>query len=185
MNNYAWINLRRAQAQKLTTRIGKWNSHELSTLQWRPHPEAWNILECVQHLNLYSAWYLPVVRQKLDKAPAIGMTRFKEGWLGRYFAQSMLPKVKGGKMKTFKDKNPLGQILDKTVFDTFAQYQRAWLELLSEAEHKDLNRIKIPTSISSLITMNLGDTFHFIFNHMERHALQMEQIAEQFRESRS
>jgi hypothetical protein len=102
MNNYAWINLRRAQAQKLTTRIGKWNSHELSTLQWRPHPEAWNILECVQHLNLYSAWYLPVVRQKLDKAPAIGMTRFKEGWLGRYFAQSMLPKVKGGKMKTFR-----------------------------------------------------------------------------------
>ena len=88
----------------------------------------------------------------------------------------MLPKEKLNKMKTFKDKNPLHSNLDPTVMDKFIAQQNTLLDLLHQAKNVSLNKVKIETSLSSLIKIKLGDTFQFFINHIIRHLKQIEKI---------
>ena len=88
----------------------------------------------------------------------------------------MLPKEKLNKMKTFKDKNPLNSNLNKTVIDRFITQQIKLLDLLNQSRNVSLNKVKIQTSISSLIKLNLGDTFQFLINHIIRHLKQIDRI---------
>ena len=88
----------------------------------------------------------------------------------------MLPKEKLNKMKTFKSKNPLNSALDKSVIDRFTTQQIKLLDLLNQSRKVSLNKVKIKTSISSLISLKLGDTFQFLINHMIRHLNQIDKI---------
>jgi len=145
-------------------------------LQWRPEQEAWNVLECLEHLNLYGDFYLPQMEQAIKQSATEREAVFKPGILGAYFAKSMLPGNKPNKMKTFKDKNPIGSNLNCDVIDRFIRQQMKTLELLQQARKVSLNKIKISTSISMLIRLKLGDTFRFLINHIIRHMMQIERI---------
>ena len=79
-------------------------------------------------------------------------------------------------MKTFKDKNPLNASLDKATIERFINQQTLLIELLSQSKKVNLNKIKIPTSISNLIKLKLGDVFQFYINHILRHLAQIEKI---------
>jgi hypothetical protein len=133
-------------------------------------------LECLEHLNLYGDFYLPQIESKIENSTTKNDFEFKSGILGNYFAKSMLPKEKLNKMKTFKDKNPLNANLDKTVIDKFINQQIKLLDLLNQSRNVSLNKVKIQTSISSLIKLKLGDTFQFFINHIVRHLNQIDRI---------
>ena len=148
---------------------------DLETLNWKRSTEAWSILECLEHLNLYGDYYLPEMDKKIrEEKAASSKPDFKSGLLGGYFAKSMLPKAKLNKMKTFKDKNPINSVLDKNVISRFVEQQNRLLNLLDNAKSVNLNKVKIETSISKWIKLNLGDTFQFYINHIIRHFEQIE-----------
>lgn len=121
-------------------------------------------------------FYLPQIENKIKNSTTKTEFEFKSGILGNYFAKSMLPKEKLNKMKTFKDKNPLNANLDKTVIDQFIKQQIKLLDLINQSRNVSLNKVKIQTSISSLIKLKLGDTFQFFVNHIIRHLNQIERI---------
>ncbi len=156
--------------------VEKLRNEELQTLTWKENPTSWSILECLEHLNLYGDFYLPEIEKKIKQADSKNEDNFKSGILGNYFAQSMLPKEKLNKMKTFKDKNPLNTNLDRTVIDRFLDQQIKLLELLNLSRKVSLNKVKIDTSISRLIKLKLGDTFQFFINHISRHIAQIIKI---------
>jgi len=134
------------------------------------------MLECLEHLNLYGDFYLPQMDSKIKGSNTQADIEFSSGFLGNYFAKSMLPKEKLNKMKTFKDKNPLNVKLDKSVIDKFVNQQIKLLDLLNQSRNVSLNKVKIQTSISSLLSLKLGDTFQFFINHIIRHLHQIERI---------
>src|SRR5690606_16066354 len=77
-----------------------------SKLQTKPSEDGWSALECIDHLNRYSDFYLPVFSKAIDKAPLRIAENYKPGWLGNKMAVDMLPqngKLKST-MKTFKSK---------------------------------------------------------------------------------
>ncbi|MNF05884.1 hypothetical protein D3C80_2057150 [compost metagenome] len=84
-------------------------------LNWRATAESWSVLECLQHLNLYGHFYIPEIGNAIAKSRHAATATFNSGWLGNYFANSMLPKAKLNKMKTFMAMNPIHSTLDKTV----------------------------------------------------------------------
>jgi hypothetical protein len=141
-------------------------------------------LECVEHLNLYGVFYLPEIDSKLNISSTQQVEYFKSGWLGAYFAKSMLPKEKLNKMKTFKDKNPIHQELRKKTIDRFIAQLEELLNLLEKSKKVNLNKVKIHTSISSLIQLKLDDVFPFLINHMLPHFSQIERILAQTRPTR-
>lgn len=164
------------QTTQLINQVEPLKTCDLYTLTWKANEKSWNILECLEHLNLYGDFYLPQLERKIENADSPAEPEFKSGLLGSYFAKSMLPKEKMNKMKTFKDKNPLNNALDKTVIDKFVKQQTQLLALLNKARTVSLNKVKIPTSISVLIRLKLGDTFQFYINHMIRHVKQIDNI---------
>ena len=164
------------QTREILNQAERLKMYDLETLTWRENQTSWSILECLEHLNLYGDFYLPLIDNKIKTSTTHPELEFKSGFLGNYFAKSMLPKEKLNKMKTFKDKNPLNANLDKKVIDRFIHQQIKLLALLNESSNVSLNKVKIHTSISSLIKLKLGDLFQFLINHIIRHLKQIDRI---------
>ena len=143
-------------------------------LNFKKTKDAWSILECLQHLNLYGDYYLGAIKksmlsQKTNSDPSI----FKSGVVGNYFANLMLPKDgKISKLKSPKDKNPANSHLTLSTIDRFLKQQEELVSLLRQATGVNLTRTKISISISRFIKLRLGDTFRFFVYHIERHILQ-------------
>ncbi len=149
---------------------------EEERLNYRPHPQSWNVLECLEHLNLYGDFYLPAARQAIAAAPQESEALFKSGWLGGYFVRSMEPEKGTKKIKTFKDKDPFGRPLDRLVITRFEGQQRDWLLLLQAAGSVSLQRTKVPLSIAPGLKLRLGDVLRFVVAHEKRHEAQTVQI---------
>lgn len=172
------------QTRQIINQTEALKAYDLNTLTWKAHETSWSILECLEHLNLYGEFYLPQIENKINNAVSKSDLEFKPGLLGNYFAKMMLPKEKLNKMKTFKDKNPLHTNLDKTTIDKFIYQQIKLLDLLTQSRKVSLNKVKIQTSISSLIKLKLGDTFQFFINHIIRHQKQIENIQQAMKNSK-
>lgn len=163
------------------TRININQSEKFSTLStekldWKSGQGSWSILECFEHLNLYGDFYIPEIRTRIETSKTLPKTNFKSGILGNYFAKSMLPKEELKKIKTFKDKNPIGCALDKTTIKRFISQQEQILNLLDKSRKIDLNKTKASISITKWIKLKLGDTFRVVVYHNERHIEQANKI---------
>ncbi len=143
-------------------------------LTQKPNANSWSALECVEHLNRYGNFYLPEIRKRIQTSKTDAAPIFKSGWLGNYFANSMLPKEKLNKMKTFTSMNPLNSKLDKTTIDTFIKQLQTMLDLLQQCRNVNLSTVRTSISISSFIKLKLGDTLRVVIYHNERHIKQME-----------
>jgi len=122
-------------------------------LNQKDNTEQWSVLECLEHLNLYFEFYLPEIQKRISASNLQSDKTFKSGWLGNYFAESMWPKEGFKKIKTFKDKNPIHSKLTKKSIEKFISHEGQLLELLSQIEHKNLNKIRCLVSISKLIKL--------------------------------
>ena len=151
-------------------------NYPIQSLTFKPAPEKWNILECLAHLNLYGKFYLAEIAQRIKHSSYGEEAIFHSRWLGNYFANSMLPKKKLNKMKTFKNMNPLNTALDKGVITIFLDQQEQMMTLLREARKVSLNKTKISITITSLIKLKLGDAFRLVIYHNQRHFAQIENL---------
>ncbi len=80
-------------------------------------------------------------------------------------------------MKTFADKNPLNSHLDRKVLEEFVEQQDTLLDLLERSKKVNLNKVRVPISISRWIRLKLGDTFRFVIYHHLRHIRQIEKYS--------
>lgn len=167
------------QSKEITSRVETLKELDIENLTWKRNSETWSILECLEHLNRYSEFYLPRIQFEIQHAVPGQAVKIKSGLLGGYFVKSMIPKEKLNKMKTMKPMNPLNSKLSLQVLEKFLENQKSKIELLEKSKNYNLNRIKIVTSLSKLIKMNLGDTFQFLINHEIRHLKQIENILQQ------
>lgn len=155
------------------------NQLPTETLRWRAREDSWNVLECIQHLNWYSDFYLPELEKRIQSAPKKEAPIFKTNWLGKKFVKGVSPMSQGAKgMNTFKDKNPLNMELDRNAIGQFIQDQGKLMELLDAAGQVDLTKVKTNISISKWIKIRLGDTFRVLIYHNERHLQQADRAVE-------
>lgn len=138
--------------------------------------ESWSVLECLEHLNLYGNFYLPEIKNRIETSTTKATAEFKSGWLGNYFAQSMLPKENLNKMKAFKSMNPIHSSLSKNTITVFIDQQKQLLDLLNASKTVNLNKVKTSISITTLIKLKLGDTFRFLIYHNKRHVVQAQKV---------
>lgn len=164
------------QSKEITIRVETLKELDIQKLSWKRNAETWSILECLEHLNRYSDFYLPQIQFEIQHAVPGQAGKIKSGLLGGYFVKSMIPKEKLNKMKTMKPMNPLNSTLSLQVVEKFLENQKSKIELLEKSKNYNLNGIKILTSLSKFIKMNLGDTFQFLINHEIRHLKQIENI---------
>ncbi|SMG30670.1 DinB family protein [Arenibacter troitsensis] len=148
----------------------------LEILNWKSSPDSWSVLECLEHLNRYGDYYIPEIEKRIATSQHRSTEIFKSGWLGNYFAKTMLPQEKLNKMKTFKSMNPVGSELNMDTLKKFLSQQQAILNLLDKSKAVDLNKTKTGISISKWIQLRLGDTFRVVIYHNQRHMAQAERV---------
>lgn len=178
MKQSAVITELKEMIQSQIERVQAFEEAPKSTLSASPSEDAWNVLQCLEHLNRYAAVYLEQFQGKVGKTGTMLMEEeleFKPGFWGKKFADSMLPNEKGKvkKMKTFKSKDPAKDESRIESLEKFLDYQNQWLKILNEVEKVDLNKNKCKLTIP-LIKMNLGSTLRFVTFHQERHIQQAE-----------
>ncbi len=167
-----------AELQALLTkteiRLSQLRALPQATLQQHPANGGWSALECLEHLNRYAAYYMPAIEKAIKAAPRKSSSVYHSGWLGEYFANLMrAEKAKPGKMSSPKDKNPSGTTLNAaTVLKDFTQNLSRIRTLLNDALQADWGGIRIPTSLSPLVRLKLGDTLRFYVFHIDRHMAQ-------------
>lgn len=162
---------------------------QLSTLQHlsdaelnqQPQPGKWSIAQVLEHLNSYNRYYLPEISIALQKGKRDGVKfnpLFKTGWFGNYFTNMMLPK--GGKIKNKmtspKDHRPADRLNSKKVLSEFLTGQQQLLTYLHDASNTNIEKLRVPISISRFVKLKLGDTFRFLIAHQQRHFLQIDNI---------
>jgi uncharacterized damage-inducible protein DinB len=140
-------------------------------------PNSWSILQSVEHLNLYSDYYIPAIRKSILKAEEKSLKPvdiFEFTWLGSKSIESMRPQNKK-KQRTFNKMNPTNTstVLDKKVLARFIRYQDELLTLEERSAHINLLKSKVPLEFFRLLKMNVGDAFQFLVVHQQRHIGQM------------
>lgn len=155
----------------------------LDDLRWRQGANEWNVLECLEHLNRYGAFYLPEIKRKIEAFSGTNPSdQFKPGILGNYFVSLIQPKETLNKMTTTKSMNPLNSSLDQSTIRQFIDQQQLLLTLLEKARTVDLNRIRTSVSISRFIKIRLGDTLRFVVEHNLRHITQANHLLRKLRD---
>jgi hypothetical protein len=150
-------------------------------LNQRPGEGKWSIAECLEHMNRYGDYYVPAIGDAISAAKDSSPSpSFKPGWFGNYSAQSMLPKE--GKvtnaMNTFKDMNPSLSQVEDGVLEKFLRQQTSILRLISFSEQVNLNKVRVPITISRFIRFKLGDMLRFLVYHNHRHIIQAKKVRE-------
>jgi len=183
MTQQALIQQLSKMVQQHIQEVEKFQSLDKTQLNYRQAEGKWSILECLEHLNLYGDFYLTEIEQRILARPSANASKktFQSGWLGNYFATSMLPPEDGSKMKTmktFKDKEPSdGSELPISTINRFLEQQKQMLHLLEIAKKADLNKVRTNiTILKGIVRLKLGDTFRFVMNHNERHIIQAKKV---------
>lgn len=160
------------QTKANINKVETFRTRPLEELNFKITHDKWSVLECIEHLNLYSHFYNPEIKNCIETKHSKSNTLFVSGLIGNYFVKTMLPKKKLNNMKTFKDKDPSGSNLDTKVLDKFICQQKELIELIENSKNCNLTKTKTAISISKFIKIRLGDTFRFIIAHNERHIIQ-------------
>jgi hypothetical protein len=146
----------------------------------RPGDASWSAAQVIEHLNSYNRYYLPAIGQALQKSPLPRpRDRYQAGWLGAYFVNLMLPQKNGQvkkKMQSPRDHQPTPDLAVASVLEEFWKGEEQLLENMRASFKTDIGAIRIPISISPLIRLKLGDTFHFLVAHQLRHLEQVKRI---------
>ena len=132
----------------------------------------WSIAQCLEHLNSYGDFYLPEISKALQNKNHLPSSKiFRSGWFGAYFIKMMEP-GNGKKMKAFKAHIPPPDLSGAHVVARFLAQQEEMLGYLRKAPTVDLEKVRIPISISKLIKLKLGHVFQFCTAHDARHIAQ-------------
>jgi hypothetical protein len=141
---------------------------------WRPHPAAWCIAECLDHLALTNRIYLATMQpvaaaarrnNKLRRRPAL------PGFLGAWFVRSLEPPPK---MKAKAPKN-----IKPRTSPSLADAAAAFLASHAEAQNflranadLDLAAIRFPNPFIKGLRFSLATGLHAIPAHERRHLYQ-------------
>lgn len=153
-----------------------------SILQIKPSPNAWNIIQCIEHLNFYARFYLPEFTKCIANGNAAKEYNYlTPGFIGNYFVS--LIQVKNGTFKKLTapaNKRPQPNCQNvHSVLQTFNDDCRTLQNLLQQATHVHLTKTKSAISLSPFIKLRLGDALRFYVYHIERHVLQASRIVSQ------
>lgn len=146
-------------------------------LNYKTSPGSWSTLECLEHLNLYSDFYLPEIERHLAALPTIPQDDFKSGFMGNYLVNMVIPKDSAKKMKTFAAMNPSGGNLSREVIASFLASQDKLIKLLTQSKYANLNQAGIAVTFTKLIKLKTGDALRFMVYHNQRHIQQAQRVS--------
>jgi len=146
--------------------------------RWRPAPEQWAIVECLDHLVVTARAAAPHLQAAIDRAVAAGMKGagpFKLGLLGGWFTRMVGPAFKrpATHPAIFGPRASLDPAVVEQEFDeTGAEIQH----LIGRCDGLPLHRIRARSAATPLLRINLAAWIASTIAHEKRHLSQVKRI---------
>jgi len=160
---------------------------QLPDARWksRPGPDRWSAAECVEHLNLTSRAFIPLLRRALEsvpRSPENATRRHRRDFLGWLFGTLVgpLPRLRKrrlGRVKTSRDFIPTVTPDRAEAIAEFDRLQADLLSLTRLAEGFPLNEMRIVSPFGGRIKYNVYSALWILPRHQHRHLGQAEDAA--------
>jgi len=144
---------------------------------WRPSPQRWSIGQCIEHLNITTERYLPVLRRAMTEARAAGRLAsgpFALGFLERWFLGYMEPPPRR-KTRTGKGFVAAPDLEPAATIARFNALQNDLGQCIREAGGLDLKAIKVRSQFGP-VSWSLNGTLAILLAHERRHIWQARQV---------
>jgi hypothetical protein len=146
-------------------------------INWRPHPAAWSIAQCLDHLSAASRVYLAPMEEAAAAARRRGWRRrgpMRPGAPARWFLRELEPPPRR-RLKAPRKIVPLAPTARASkvaVGEEFGRQQARVRSLLASAADLDLNRARFTNPFVPLVRFSLATGFLVLAAHQRRHLLQ-------------
>ena len=146
-------------------------------LRWKPAPNQWSIVECLQHLNLAERFYIHNIQHKVA---LIGLVQenprsqtLVSDWPGKVmlFMADPQAKIKLPAPGIIYPRKA-ADLMPDAVVRQFLDLQTLLNTLLDKAIYLDWNREKVMSLFGNWLKLRLGDAFRMLVAHTERHVNQ-------------
>lgn len=161
-------------------------SDRISEAQWRKQPvaDAWSAADCVEHLNITSRAYVPLLREAIDRARlmrARPTQSYRMDFVGRFMAFMMRPmkhigKFKIGRVKTTGKFTPRGGQTREQLLSDFVRLQSELISIIRTADGLPIDRVKIQSPFGKM-RYNAYSALEIVAQHEHRHLQQAAEAA--------
>jgi len=164
----------RARLHHLVARVpgGAWDR--------RPHPDRWSAAECVEHLNLTTRAFLPLLDAALDAARALGAPaprRYRRDPVGWLLWRTMGPPVRL-RARTAAAFVPVAHPDPATALGDFDHLQDELLRRTAAADGLPIDRVRVPSPFDPRVRYNAFAALSILPRHQQRHLWQAAQAYE-------
>lgn len=162
-------------------------SDNLSEERWtrRPSDDAWSAAECVEHLNITSRAYVPLLRDAVAEArlknrpPSRHYSHDALGWfLSKMFAPLRhVGKFKFVRVKTLPAFVPNPARSRTEILSEFVRLQGDLISLVRSADGLPIDGVKIVSPFGGRMKYDAYSAFTIVARHQQRHLAQAEEAA--------
>lgn len=145
-------------------------------LNWKPGPGEWSVGQCLEHLRIANEVYLRAISNSLVDHPTSVVQEITPGWFGRWFIRKYVaPSTETRRGRAPKAITPSAEV-DSNILDRFLSSNHDARELVRDARHYDVNRIRFKNPFVPVLRFTVGTGFEILSQHQQRHLLQAERI---------
>jgi DinB family protein len=167
-----------ASAQRRLDELGA----RLSDKEWAAtlDPTRWSAVQCIQHLNLTSRAFLPIIREALEKCTALNGRppgRYRHDFAGWILWRGSGPVRGFGRIRTTPPFIPLGVLSAVEVLSEFARLQRDQIKCVRDGDGLPLDRVKVTSPFFSRLSYSAYSALALLPRHQHRHIQQAEAAA--------
>jgi len=160
---------------------------KLTESDWnkRPGPNRWSAAECVEHLNLTSSAYIPLLRDAIAVAGEVRRKpkkHYRHGALGWFLSAMFGPlrhlgKFKIGRVKTMPAFVPKPGRSRTEILSDFVRLQGRLISLVQAADGLPIGDVKIVSPFGGRMRYSAYSALVIISRHEHRHLEQAEEAA--------
>ncbi len=144
-------------------------------LSWQPQEGKWSMGECLDHLNITAAAFLPHLDRSIQAGQRGENGGARRSWLGKWMLDTIEPPPKR-KFKAPKLVSPGRDLRWQEIGPRFLAYQDRILERLDKAGGLDLWKTKARHPAIPVWKFRLGELFAIMLAHERRHLWQAGQV---------
>ena len=150
----------------------------------KPEPQRWSAADCVEHLNMTSRAYVPLLREAVNRARLMNAPptdSYHTDFAGRVMAFMMRPlkhigKFKIGKVKTTGPFTPRGGQSREQLLSDFVRLQSELISLIRSADGLPIDQVKVQSPFGRM-RYNAYSALEIVAQHEHRHLQQAEEAA--------
>ena len=149
----------------------------IEQLNWRSHPAAWSVGQCLEHLSIANEVYVEPMAESLGVPPAGPVDEITPGWLGRWFIRTYIePATQRKRARAPSKILPVAKEVDSSMLDRFIGSNAGVRDIITRARRHDINRVRFRNPFVPLIRFSVGTGLQVIARHNHRHLLQAERV---------